>query len=260
MKTFSLLLLAIGCAAVLFYGNTYWQERTTSSPPPHPTKVEDAGATDEVEGNVPKYKELTANWPEKAQESYMKDLQTGTPYKLAIVGSPALGEEENGWSRQVKEELENTYGGSLDVTIYEYDSTSIKFVNGEPADEVLKAGPDLVLLEPFALSDNSNLVGSKDNHESIRIFNRRLKEQNEEAVLILQPTHPIAGATYYPKQIEELKTFAAEQDIPYLDHWTAWPEEDEALKDYVTESQDEPTEKGHKVWADYLLNYFIADE
>ncbi|MBN8193787.1 SGNH/GDSL hydrolase family protein [Bacillus sp. NTK074B] len=259
MKAFSLILLAIGCAVVLYYGNAYWQERTTSSPPPHPEKVAETGA-DPVEEETPDYKSLLANWPEEAKDSFMNDLQTGTPYKLAIVGSPALGEGENGWSRQVKEELENTFGESLEVTIYEYDSTSIKFVNGEPADEVLEADPDLVLLEPFSLSDNSKLVGSKDNLESIRILNRRLKEQKEEAVLILQPPHPITGATYYPEQIEELKAFAKEQDIPYLDHWTAWPEEDETLEKYVTESQETPDEKGHEVWASYLLDYFIADE
>ncbi|MCR8850529.1 SGNH/GDSL hydrolase family protein [Rossellomorea sp. SC111] len=144
------------------------------------------------------------------------------------------------------------------MTIYEYDTTSIEFVNGEQSEEVLTSDPDLVLLEPFSLSDNSNFVGSKNNHESIQIFNRRLKEQNEEAFLILQPTHPIAGATYFPKQVEELQAFADEQNIPYLDHWTAWPDDD-TLADYVTESQETPNEKGHEVWAEYLLDYFIAD-
>jgi hypothetical protein len=258
MKTFSLFVLAIGCAAVLFYGNMYWQERTSSSSPPHPTKMEETNAETVGEETVDD-KALIANWPAKAQETFLKDSKVQKPYKIALVGSPALGEEENGWSRQVKEELEGTFGDSLEVTIYEYDSTSIEFVNGEQAEEVLTDKPDLVVLEPFSLSDNSNLVGSKNNHESIQIFNRRLTEQNEDAVLILQPTHPIAGATYYPEQIEELQAFAEEQNIPYLDHWTAWPEDDETLADYVTESQETPNEKGHEVWADYLLDYFIAD-
>ncbi|MCC5803200.1 SGNH/GDSL hydrolase family protein [Rossellomorea vietnamensis] len=258
MKTFSLFILAIGCAAVLFYGNMTWQEKTSSSSPPHPAKVEETGTEPDGEETADD-KALIAHWPEKAQDTFLQDLKAKKPYKLALVGSTALGEEENGWSRQVKEELESTYGASLDVTIYEYDSTSIEFVNGEQAEEVLTDNPDLVLLEPFSLSDNSNLVGSKNNHESIQIFNRRLTEQNEDAVLILQPTHPIAGATYYPEQIEELQAFAEEQNIPYLDHWTAWPEDDETLADYVTENQEAPNEKGHVVWADYLLDYFIAE-
>lgn len=257
MKTFSLIILAIGCAAVLFYGNQYWNERTaTSSPESHSTNVEE---TDIEVSESTDYETILENWPEEAQATFRKALKEGAPYRLALVGSPALGEGENGWSEQVKDELESTFDGKLEVAIYEYDTTSIDFENGEDAEEVLNSDPDLVLLEPFALSDNSNLVGSENNHESIQIFKRKLNEQNEEAVLMLQPTHPIVGATYYPKQIEELQAFAEEQNIPYLNHWTAWPEEDD-LSAYVVESQETPNEEGHEVWAKYLLEYFIADE
>jgi hypothetical protein len=259
MKTFSLFLLAIGCAAVLFYGNEYWQERTSPSAAPsnHSSKIVKTAA-DPVAEEAADYDARVTKWPQKAQDTFLKAVKEGTTYQLAIVGSTALGEGENGWSEQVKEELERTFDGHLEVTLYEYDSTSIEFVNGEAAEEVLNANPDLVLLEPFSLSDNSNLVGTKNNHESIQIFERKMKEQNKDAVLILQPTHPIAGATYYPNQIAELKTFSTEENIPYLDHWTAWPEDDDTLADYVTDSQETPNEKGHKVWADYLLDFFIS--
>jgi hypothetical protein len=257
MKTFSLIILAIGCAAVLFYGNQYWEERT--SPSAHENQSANEGGTDTEATETADYETLIENWPEEAKASFRKALKEGTPYRLALVGSSALGEDENGWAEQVKDRLESTFDGKLEVEIYAYDTTSIDFVNGEDAEEVLNSDPDLVLLEPFALSDNSNLVGSENNHESIQIFKRKLNEQNEEAVLMLQPTHPIVGATYYPKQIEELQAFAEEQNIPYLNHWTAWPEED-ALSAYLVESQETPNEEGHEVWAKYLLEYFIAEE
>jgi hypothetical protein len=257
MKTFSLIILAIGCAAVLFYGNQYWEERTSPSAPENQSANEEGTDTEATE--TADYETLIENWPEEAKASFRKALKEGTPYRLALVGSSALGEGENGWAEQVKDRLESTFDGKLEVEIYAFDTTSIDFVNGEDAEEVLNSDPDLVLLEPFALSDNSNLVGSENNHESIQIFKRKLNEHNEEAVLILQPTHPIVGATYYPKQIEELQAFAEEQNIPYLDHWTAWPEED-ALSAYLVESQETPNDEGHEVWAKYLLEYFIADE
>jgi hypothetical protein len=257
MKTFSLIILAIGCAAVLFYGNQYWEERTSPSAPENQSANEEGTDTEAAE--TADYETLIENWPEEAKASFRKALKEGTSYRLALVGSSALGEGENGWAEQVKDRLESSFNGKLVVEIYAYDTTSIDFVNGEDAEEVLNSDPDLVLLEPFVLSDNSNLVGSENNHESIQIFKRKLNEQNEEAVLMLQPTHPIVGATYYPKQIEELQAFAEEQNISYLNHWTAWPEED-ALSAYLVESQETPNDEGHEVWAKYLLEYFIADE
>jgi hypothetical protein len=256
MKTFSLIILAIGCAAVLFYGNQYWEERTSPSAPENQSANEEGTDTEATE--TADYETLIENWPAEAKASFRKALKEGTPYRLVLVGSSALGEGENGWAEQVKDRLESSFDGKLEVEIYAYDTTSIDFVNGEDAEEVLNSDPDLVLLEPFALSDNSNLVGSENNHESIQIFKRKLNEQNEEAVLMLQPTHPIVGATYYPKQIEELQTFAEEQNIPYLDHWTIWPEEDD-LSAYLVESQETPNDEGHELWAKYLLGYFIAE-
>ncbi|WP_374055140.1 SGNH/GDSL hydrolase family protein [Rossellomorea sp. FM04394] len=260
MKTFSLFLLGIICAGVLVYGNMYWQERTSVSSEEKSTVVTESASEEKVTDNEKDVDSLMGNWPEEAQATFKKTVATGNPYKLAIVGSLALGADENGWSEQVKTELTDTYRDTIEVKIFQYDTTSLTFVNGENVDEVLEYEPQLVLFEPFALNDNSNGVGGENNQESIQIFERKLKEQNEEAVLILQPTHPIAGATYYPMQIEELKEFAEENGIPYVDHWSAWPVDDEeALGELLVDSQEMPSEEGHAVWADYLVEYFINE-
>jgi hypothetical protein len=260
MKTFSLFLLGIICAAVLVYGNMYWQERTSVSSGEKKTIVTETPAEKQEAEGEKDYGSLIGNWPEEAQAAFKETVATGNPYKLAIVGSPALGENENGWSEQVKTELIDIYGETIEVEIFQYDTTSLTFVNGENVEEVLEYEPQLVLFEPFALNDNSNGVGGENNQESIQIFERKLKEQNEEAVLILQPTHPIAGATYYPMQIEELKEFAEENGIPYVDHWSAWPVDDEeALGELLVDSQEMPSEDGHLLWAEYLKDYFIGE-
>ncbi|TMU84112.1 SGNH/GDSL hydrolase family protein [Bacillus sp. BHET2] len=257
MKAFSLIILAIGCVAVLFYGNQYWSERTSTpvSNPPSTESHETSKSPDTAE--TKDVQSLIANWPEDAKAAFKESLKDGEPYKLALVGSTALGKEENGWSIQVKEAIENAFDGKVAVSIFQYDTTSIEFVNGDKIDEVLGFAPQLVLLEPFSLNDNSNRVGSTSNQGSIELFKRKLIEQNEDAVLILQPTHPIDGATYYPKQIEALKEFANTQDITYLDHWSAWPEG--SLRDYLGGTQETPNEKGHTLWSQYLIDYFIAD-
>ena len=59
--------------------------------------------------------------------------------------------------------------------------------------------------------------------------------------------------------MEELQQFAEDNDIPYLNHWEAWPDQDsEEIKEYITEDSSQPSVKGHEVWAEYMIDYFIA--
>lgn len=132
-------------------------------------------------------------------------------------------------------------------------------MTGAVAKEVTAYQPDLVLWEPFTLKDNTVGVSPEDTAYGVNVFLADLQEANEDVTLILQPGQPLFGAVYYPQQVEELKTFAEESGLTYLDHWTEWPaSDDEALQGYLTESRDVPSEKGHKVWAGYLTDYFIS--
>ncbi|PFA66924.1 hypothetical protein CN378_12500 [Bacillus sp. AFS015802] len=255
MKNFLLILLTIGCGAFLFLGNMYWQERTAvSSSEKSPLReLEPSSAPAEKQG-IP-----YSNWPEKAQADYKDAKEKGEAYKLALVGSLALGEESNGWSVQLKDALEEEYGDTLEVSIFQRDTDSLHFTNGDELDEVLSFAPDMVLYEPFSLNNNSLGVSAEDNLDSIDIFQRELTEANKDAVLLLQPTHPIYGATYYPRDVEKLKEYAEEKGITYLNHWKAWPS-DESLKNYLVDTQDTPNEEGHSLWVDYLKKYFISEQ
>jgi hypothetical protein len=276
MKSFLITILAISCAAFLFLGNMYWKERTSISATSDTAETETVNSEeaedekkeeqvkDEAKTESAQSEEdedvqtLISNWPEDAQQRFISLLEEGEPFKMAIVGSNAMGLDENGWAPQLMEALGTNYGDHIDVQLFQYDLTSIDFINGAESDEVISFEPDLVLFEPFSLVDNSNNVGTVQNHESILMFENRLNEMNEESVLVLQPPHPLAGATYYPEQIESLEEFAAEEGISYIDHWTGWPEENE-LADYLIESQDTPNERGHELWADQLIDYFVSE-
>ncbi|NQD65611.1 SGNH/GDSL hydrolase family protein [Bacillus haikouensis] len=277
MKSFLITILAISCAAFLFLGNMYWKERTSisatsdtagtetvNSEVAEDEKKEEEQVKDEVETESAQSEEdvdvqtLISNWPEDAQQRFISLLEEGEPFKMAVVGSNAMGLDENGWAPQLMEALGTNYGDHIDVQLFQYDLTSIDFINGAESDEVISFEPDLVLFEPFSLVDNSNSVGTVQNHESILMFENRLNEMNGKSVLLLQPPHPLAGATYYPEQIESLEEFAAEEGIPYIDHWTGWPEENE-LADYLIESQDTPNDRGHEIWADQLIDYFVSE-
>jgi hypothetical protein len=277
MKSFLITILAISCAAFLFLGNMYWKERTSisatsdtagtktvNSEVAEDEKKEEEQVKDEVETESAQSEEdvdvqtLISNWPEDAQQRFISLMEEGEPFKMAVVGSNAMGLDENGWAPQLMEALGTNYGDHIDVQLFQYDLTSIDFINGAESDEVISFEPDLVLFEPFSLVDNSNSVGTVQNHESILMFENRLKEMNGKSVLLLQPPHPLAGATYYPEQIESLEEFAAEEGITYVDHWTGWPEENE-LADYLIESQDTPNDRGHEIWADQLIDYFVSE-
>ncbi|MGM0842306.1 MAG: SGNH/GDSL hydrolase family protein [Bacillota bacterium] len=264
MKQLSLILLAILTIVFLILGNMYWQDRTNiSSGGPAAAEVKDTEAVpveaDTEKDPEPGYEELISNWPENARNQFLQAVESNEAYKIAIVGSPALGVESGGWSEQLKQELTNTYGDHIDVKLFEADTSSTEFITSSSSEEVTGFQPDLVLWEPFTLKDNTVGVSPEDTAYSVNAFLSDLQEANKDVTLILQPGQPLFGAVYYPQQVDELKAFAEENNITYLDHWTEWPEsDDEALQEYLTESRDVPSEKGHELWATYLKDYFIS--
>ncbi len=76
---------------------------------------------------------------------------------------------------------------------------------------------------------------------------------------MIQPSNPVYGAKNYPKAIEALKQFAAQNNYTYIDHWGAWPDAStKAILPYLKEEFGFPTAKGHEVWAQYVTDYFVA--
>lgn len=203
-------------------------------------------------------KELVMGLPEPVSNQFLTHYEKGEPLDIIIVGSPALASETNGWSVQVKEHLEELYGDDfLKMTIVEFDGTSTEFVDSEEAASVVEAKPDIVFFEPLTLEDNG-LVEIDTSHENIKTFMERILAENPEAVLILQPPHPIHAAVYYPRQVEALAEFAEEEGIPYFDHWPNWPDPDsDEITNYLNEDGF-PNENGHKIWADAVINYFTG--
>jgi hypothetical protein len=255
LKNFLLIILGLICIASLIAGNQYWQDRVSGTPS---ATEEERPVARSAESEKENLDALTANWPVNARKSFKDALKEERAFKLALVGSPALGAGENGWGEQVKEEMMEQFGTALDVTIFESDSTSADFNESDVYKDAVAFQPDLVLFEPFTLTDNQIGIPYERNHESILSFHDDLKSANSEAVMILQPPYPIVGAVYYPQQVGKLKEFAEENGFTYLDHWETWPSEEE-LEAYLIPTQEAPNEKGHALWADYMIDYFIAE-
>lgn len=191
---------------------------------------------------------------------FNKALDEHRAYTITILGSKSIGEGSGSWLELLSTELQSVYGKNLvETKTLSYDMTSSQFVN-QNMGELLKNPGDLILFEPFTLNDNGE-VGTKDGLENIAFVMKGVKSNNPDSTFILQPPHPLYDTIYYPKDVEELKDYSEEHSIPYLDHWTAWPElDDPEMKEFLAPDNSQPSKKGHRVWADFLIDYFIHGE
>jgi hypothetical protein len=83
-----------------------------------------------------------------------------------------------------------------------------------------------------------------------------IQTKKPKTSFILQPAYPLYQAKIYPRQVAELKKYAQEKQLPYLDHWSAWPDSNTAeLKDYLQPDLSAPNEKGNHVWSNYILQF-----
>ncbi|MEB6548878.1 SGNH/GDSL hydrolase family protein [Heyndrickxia sporothermodurans] len=263
MKVILPMIAAIICIIILITGNLHWKDKTKvtsfskdveASTDVSSSKVEKKKADTPIKDDVSYIK----NWPKKAQKAFKHAMKEGKTYKLAIVGSQVMGAED-GWANQLKNAMEETYGKEhLQVVVFSSDKTSNDFINDGLYEEVANEKPDMVLFEPFTLNDNGS-VSEENNHENILTMISAIKKKNDQVDILIQPSNPIYGAKIYPQQVDNLKVFAKENDLTYLNHWTVWPDsQSDAIKKFLDEDGN-PNEKGQQIWFEYLKEYFIAE-
>lgn len=256
---------------IIFIGYLSWNQKIGQTAQGSNTKeVEQSTDTNEVntESKISQsdslsfneLKESVKNLPDSVQQIFKEAYVNKELVNIAFVGSASTGNDENGWSKLAKNELENYYGTNLlSISIYEFDGTSTDFLNSDIPDQIIDKNPDIVFLESFRLADNSGLVPVDIAQENLTTFIEQISTEVPEVAFIIQPPNPLASAVNYPLEIEELKQFIESKGIPYFNHWENWPTENsvemtELLNDGL------PNEQGHKLWADAVINYFIAQQ
>lgn len=261
MKVFLPIFMVFACTTSLVLGNINWQDKVANSsniPLETNAKIDPKEPTPS-NTDLEKYME---NWPEKSKELYKKRVADGKAFKLLIVGSISLGGKDYNLPNDLANRVKQVYGETVQVEGLIYDLMSSQFVSQDKQKDLIEEKADLILLEPFTLKDNGN-VAIDDSLENIKKIMGDVTAAKEDTQFILQPPNPLFNATYYPNQVEELKKFAEEQDIPYLNHWSNWPDMDaEEMKDVLYQDPKYPTmslpnEKGYKIWSMYLEEYFI---
>ncbi|WP_221567029.1 SGNH/GDSL hydrolase family protein [Alkalihalobacillus sp. TS-13] len=205
-------------------------------------------------------KGLTENFSKDTRKLITDAIEAGETIDVAVIGSEALEMGETPWPELLQAGIDQAYSeGTFKLTSYDFgkDHSNVAIYK-EKMTDIIDTKPDIVLLEPFIMNDNGD-VGVKDTIEAIKILERRFSESNEDTVFMLQSSHPIFEPQVYAMQVEGIKEFAEKEKITYLDHWDHWPDvKDEKVRDYIKDDLSGPNDKGNKVWAEYLINYFTG--
>ncbi|MBO1511780.1 SGNH/GDSL hydrolase family protein [Metabacillus bambusae] len=257
MKKLLVLVTLIVCVAAIILGNLHWNNKISTQGAVTSTSksvsLKEEPEEEKIEIDVSKY---ASNLPKDLQEKISNASSTGKQLKLVIFGT---SDEKGAWSDQFSEELKATYGENVfEVTVLSTgDKTTLDVIKDQSYEGINELSPDILLFEPSMLKDNG-LIGIENTLDNIQKMIDSWKAENEDMTLMIQPPNPLYDATYYPSEVSQLKAYAEENDMIYLNHWENWPDLDDVkMKDYLTESK--ANESGNKVWADYLLNYFIAE-
>lgn len=266
MKIVLYVFVVVLSLSTIVFGHFHWESKLASKVEAAKADVSERetssferSATKEPQQDESKsVDQLSSNLPQPLQEQIQTAIHNKTKVKFSIIGSGELNATE-GWSGHLAKGLTEAYGeGVFDLQVTGFgDLDSTKVHSSEKMINIAENKPDLVLIEPFIMNDNIG-VRLDDSKESIKIIERRLKEENPNVTIFIQPPHPIYDPQHYQVQINTIKEFSAEEDFIYLDHWENWPGvQDEEIKKYI-EGIDRPNEKGHKLWSEYLINYFTG--
>ena len=196
------------------------------------------------------------NAPNGIAERYQKKKEAGEALTLTLVGSDLTSAEQGSWAKLFTDKMMALYGKDISITTTSFGvQTSLKFPKEQSYKDLIKQKSDIVLIEPVLLNDNNEIVPMKDTLYVLDQMITAIKAANPEAIILLQPPNPIYKPQKYAEQVKGLEKYASENEIPYVNHWDAWPDvNSEDIKQYVAELK--PNEKGNTTWADYIFDLF----
>jgi hypothetical protein len=257
MKKALILLLLLLCGVVIVYGNFHWQTMTSGSSSSEEETEETKSESNNEEENISSssesenYLPYAASWPEDARTKYKEKLDTGEKFSIVLIGSDEMETVEEGWNDIVTEALQDAYGETISVESLSYNMNTLDFVREEQFIEITELVPDLVVFEPFVFKDNGTVI----IEDSLQNIDTIIEKVN--APFVITPPQPVYQPALYATQIEELKQYTDERGIPYIDHWSNWPDVgDEEIKNYLDEVSS-PNEQGHELWARGVIDYLI---
>ncbi len=263
MKYLLTVVWTIVCAVVLFIGHSYWKERTTVKgiAEKQLTSSESEKPQNTAGPNFDDLLAKTKNWPEPARTQFEQALKQNQKFTILFVGSKALGSSEQGMLKDVVQEVSNTYGQEhIQISIHTYDETSKDFLANNRQQEMAAENAQMIIYEPFLLNNNGKSVPIGECLNNLTKVISDVQAANPNTTIILMPSFPLYNAKYYPNQEAKLKQYAEQNQLAYLDHWTAWPDTNNPeLQNDLLPDLTAPNDKGNQIWSQYLIHYLIAN-
>ncbi|MTH55032.1 hypothetical protein GKZ89_16635 [Bacillus mangrovi] len=262
MKKAAIILTIIISIASIAAGKIYWDQKIEKQTASEELLASSSAETDIQQpenlenGSAP----LTKNLPKAVKEAIVNAEKNQKSLNFVIFGSDTSGNNKNSWMSRFENNIKESYpAGLIQVkTILIKDKTSKEVLNESLYENVVKASPDLVLVEPFLLEDNGK-IGIENSLSNLTSILGNISNDGSKPIIMIQPSYPLYNAVFYPKEVGKLKEYAKKEGYAYVDHWSSWPKgNDPALKDYIEEDGSGPSSKGHEVWAEHLSEYFIS--
>ncbi|CAG9621392.1 SGNH/GDSL hydrolase family protein [Sutcliffiella rhizosphaerae] len=265
MRTLLTVVISL-CIGSIIYGNYHWNHKIGSA---SVGKEEEITINNKTETTKDK-KEHTKvvgeneypNLPTEVSTFLNEKMSDGESVELLVIGSEVIEMGERPWTTIFKQELEREYGRFFNITIKAIpgEVTTSDVIERDLLLENVDISPDIVIFEPFLLDSNGYIL-IEHSLENITLMIEKIKNMNPDLFLFLQPGQPIYNAIYYPDDVNTLRTYSEEHGHPYIDHWSNWPDYHSVeFKEYYIHESFNPNEKGHEVWAEYLLNLFMSKE
>ena len=258
MGRLGIIVLVFFCGFILIFGNIHWNR----------TIAKEAVTEEAVAGNQVKSKngenkkqysplQLAGNWSEQAQATLKEKLEKDESFVISVVGTNVIDDDEFSIFENVEDEVSKAFGSDVSLGKYIYEGTSIDFINDETAAKVNSANPDMIILEPASLADNG-VVRSEDAVENLAAIIETFKAHNPDVSVVLLDPLPLYEAVHYPREVEELRKYATENNIPYIHHWDKWQmDEGTEMEKYLQDDKRTPNEEGFAIWVDAVKDYLI---
>ncbi|MGF6953411.1 lysophospholipase L1-like esterase [Neobacillus sp. B4I6] len=256
MLKFLTALLAVGFLITLYLGQSHWNQERQASAKSKPVHQSSTSNIDDQNTEEQELLKLTSNWPASAVDQFKQSLKKDKPFTILFAGSPAIGSETDGSFPLIKEKLVKAFGERhINVELKTFNLTSTQLLYQRKQAEIAEVNADLIIFEPFIQKNNGEVL-IKDTLQNTSEIIDDIQADKPETAFILQPSFPLYQAEIYPRQVAELKKYAQEKHLTYLNHWTAWPDPNtSAMKDYLQPDMSAPGEKGYQVWSEYILEF-----
>lgn len=264
MKKVGTVLIILVCLALIISGKFYWnnkledtaakaKESASETPKPSVKKIDEkAPRTKKVSQSIDN---LTKHLPDKLKKVIQKAKDDKTPVTIVMTG----GQEIKGLADLFQARLDGAYDDVVFKVVEKTfkEETSLDVYHKDTKKLFESEKPDVVIYTPLVMNDDHK-VSTSDTEAVIGLLGNDIQKLYPDVVYMVEPSNYTDDIPKVNDRIDEIATDIKKKDVIYLDYLKRWPSGGK-MADVVKEDSYTPNEKGLKIWADYLGDYFTGE-